>query len=233
MLIVLGGLAAIPTEPYESALIDGASFWQLFRYITLPLIAPFLFVAAMIRTDRRAEELRHHLRDHAGRARARRRRRSTSISTASPSPSTTSATPRRSRGVLRAHRGARRCHALSAPAHALERDRRRRMSLRQILGKIGLCVRGVRHRVAGDPVLPLDAVALAQERDRQRRLSAGLHPGPLRLAELRRRCSPRTASSPISSTADRHRRGDAVRARWSACRPATASRACRRTSPRS
>jgi multiple sugar transport system permease protein len=50
MLIVLGGLAALPTEPYESARIDGASEWQLFRYITLPLIAPFLVVAAVIRT---------------------------------------------------------------------------------------------------------------------------------------------------------------------------------------
>ena len=49
MLIVLGGLAALPTEPYESAMIDGASFWQMFRYITLPLITPFLFIAAMIR----------------------------------------------------------------------------------------------------------------------------------------------------------------------------------------
>jgi multiple sugar transport system permease protein len=49
MLIVLGGLAAIPAEPYESARIDGASFWQMFRYITLPLITPFLFIAAMIR----------------------------------------------------------------------------------------------------------------------------------------------------------------------------------------
>src|SRR3954470_12897691 len=49
MLIVLGGLAAIPIEPYESAQIDGASFWQMFRYITLPLITPFLFIAAMIR----------------------------------------------------------------------------------------------------------------------------------------------------------------------------------------
>jgi len=49
MLIVLGGLAAIPSEPYESAMIDGASLWQVFRYITLPLITPFLFIAAMIR----------------------------------------------------------------------------------------------------------------------------------------------------------------------------------------
>jgi multiple sugar transport system permease protein len=50
MLIVLGGIAAIPAEPYESAKIDGATHWQMFRYITLPLIAPFLFIAAMIRT---------------------------------------------------------------------------------------------------------------------------------------------------------------------------------------
>jgi len=50
MLIVLGGLAALPTEPYESARLDGASEWQLFRFITLPLIMPFLLVAAVIRT---------------------------------------------------------------------------------------------------------------------------------------------------------------------------------------
>ena len=49
MLIVLGGLAAIPTEPYESAQINGANFWQVFRFITLPLIMPFLFIAGMIR----------------------------------------------------------------------------------------------------------------------------------------------------------------------------------------
>jgi multiple sugar transport system permease protein len=50
MLIVLGGLAVLPVEPYESARLDGASEWQLFRYITLPLVAPFLVVAAVIRT---------------------------------------------------------------------------------------------------------------------------------------------------------------------------------------
>ena len=50
MLIVLGGLAALPTEPYESALIDGATAWQMFRHITLPLIAPFIMVAVIIRT---------------------------------------------------------------------------------------------------------------------------------------------------------------------------------------
>ena len=50
MLILLGGLAAIPTEPYESAVIDGAGAWQMFRYITWPLILPFIMVAAIIRT---------------------------------------------------------------------------------------------------------------------------------------------------------------------------------------
>jgi multiple sugar transport system permease protein len=50
MLIVLGGIAALPTEPYESAQIDGAGMWQMFRYITLPLILPFVVIAAMIRT---------------------------------------------------------------------------------------------------------------------------------------------------------------------------------------
>ena len=45
MLIVLGGLASLPTEPYESALIDGASQWQMFRHITWPLVLPFVMVA--------------------------------------------------------------------------------------------------------------------------------------------------------------------------------------------
>ena len=44
------GLAALPIEPYESAKLDGATEWQLFRYITFPLLAPFLIVAAVIRT---------------------------------------------------------------------------------------------------------------------------------------------------------------------------------------
>ena len=49
-LIVLGGLAALPVEPYEAALTDGATRWQTFRHITLPLVLPFIVVAAIIRT---------------------------------------------------------------------------------------------------------------------------------------------------------------------------------------
>ena len=50
MLIVLGGLASLPTDPYEAAVLDGASAWQSFRHITLPLVWPFIVVAAVIRT---------------------------------------------------------------------------------------------------------------------------------------------------------------------------------------
>jgi multiple sugar transport system permease protein len=50
MLIVLGGLSALPAEPYESAQIDGASWLQQFRYLTLPMISPFLMVAVIIRS---------------------------------------------------------------------------------------------------------------------------------------------------------------------------------------
>ncbi|HEY6432467.1 MAG TPA: sugar ABC transporter permease, partial [Acetobacteraceae bacterium] len=50
MLIVLGGLASLPTDPYEAALIDGASPWQSFRHVTLPLLWPFIIVALVIRT---------------------------------------------------------------------------------------------------------------------------------------------------------------------------------------
>ena len=50
MLIVLGGFAGLPAEPYESALIDGANDWHMFRHITLPLVWPFIMVAIVIRT---------------------------------------------------------------------------------------------------------------------------------------------------------------------------------------
>ncbi len=50
MLIVLGGLAAVAREPYESAEIDGANAWQKFRYLTLPMIAPFLMIGVIIRS---------------------------------------------------------------------------------------------------------------------------------------------------------------------------------------
>jgi multiple sugar transport system permease protein len=50
MLIVLGGLAGLPREPYESAVIDGANNWHMFRHITLPLVWPYIMIALIIRT---------------------------------------------------------------------------------------------------------------------------------------------------------------------------------------
>lgn len=49
MLIVLGGISSLPIDPYEAAEIDGANGWQMFRYITLPLIQPFIIVATVMR----------------------------------------------------------------------------------------------------------------------------------------------------------------------------------------
>lgn len=48
-IIILAGLSAIPPEIYQSSIIDGASSWQRFRFITLPLILPVLGVAILFR----------------------------------------------------------------------------------------------------------------------------------------------------------------------------------------
>jgi len=49
VLILLAGLQALPREPYDAALVDGASNWQLFRHITLPLMAPLVLTATILR----------------------------------------------------------------------------------------------------------------------------------------------------------------------------------------
>jgi multiple sugar transport system permease protein len=48
MIIFLAGLQAIPVELYEAARIDGASFWQQFRHITLPMLAPTLLMVGIL-----------------------------------------------------------------------------------------------------------------------------------------------------------------------------------------
>ena len=50
VLVVLAGLKSLPLEPYEAALIDGATPWQQFWKITIPLLKPSLLVAMVIRT---------------------------------------------------------------------------------------------------------------------------------------------------------------------------------------
>ncbi len=48
-LIVLAGLVSLPKDPYEAAMIDGASTWQSFTKITLPLLKPTLYSAILLR----------------------------------------------------------------------------------------------------------------------------------------------------------------------------------------
>jgi multiple sugar transport system permease protein len=43
MVISLAGLQGIPSELQEAAAVDGADSWQVFRYVTLPLLSPVLF----------------------------------------------------------------------------------------------------------------------------------------------------------------------------------------------
>ena len=48
MILLLAGLQGIPHEVGEAALIDGASRWQAFRYVTLPLLGPTLRVSIFL-----------------------------------------------------------------------------------------------------------------------------------------------------------------------------------------
>lgn len=48
-LIVLAGLATVPKDPYEAAVIDGASPLQCFWHLTLPLMRPIIVSAVLLR----------------------------------------------------------------------------------------------------------------------------------------------------------------------------------------
>ena len=50
ILILTAGLQALPQDPYEAARVDGASDWQMFRYITFPLLVPISVTAILIRS---------------------------------------------------------------------------------------------------------------------------------------------------------------------------------------
>lgn len=50
MLVFLAGLKALPAEVHEAARLDGASSWQAFRHVTLPLLRPVLFFVLVIET---------------------------------------------------------------------------------------------------------------------------------------------------------------------------------------
>ena len=48
-LIVLAGLAGLSEEPAEAARVDGASDWQILRYVTLPMVMPVILTAMILR----------------------------------------------------------------------------------------------------------------------------------------------------------------------------------------
>ena len=48
MIIILGGLQAIPAELYEAAKVDGASAWKRFWHVTLPQLRPILIAISTI-----------------------------------------------------------------------------------------------------------------------------------------------------------------------------------------
>jgi multiple sugar transport system permease protein len=49
-IVLSAGLQALPIEPFEAAEVDGASAWQRFRYLTMPLLRPTILVVLMFRT---------------------------------------------------------------------------------------------------------------------------------------------------------------------------------------
>jgi multiple sugar transport system permease protein len=46
---LLAGLTTIPKEPLEQALVDGANRWQVFRYLTIPMMMPVILTTVFIR----------------------------------------------------------------------------------------------------------------------------------------------------------------------------------------
>ena len=49
ILILLAGLQTLPVEPFEAARVDGASRWQSFTLITLPLMLPLVLTTLILR----------------------------------------------------------------------------------------------------------------------------------------------------------------------------------------
>jgi multiple sugar transport system permease protein len=55
-LMVVAGLSALPVSPFEAASIDGASTFQTYRYIMLPMLKPVLVVAILFRATEAVRE---------------------------------------------------------------------------------------------------------------------------------------------------------------------------------
>ena len=58
-LILLAGLQSIPPELYEASAIDGANNWQDFRFVTMPLLMPTMFVVLVLSLIRAVQMFDH------------------------------------------------------------------------------------------------------------------------------------------------------------------------------
>ena len=194
MLIVLGGLAAMPRDPFESAEIDGANGWQKFRYITLPMILPFMMVAVIIRSIDALKSFDIIFAMTQG------------------GPGTASETINiYLYNVAFAYYDIGYGSALAVVffiviitmslALLYLRQRTKWNQLRRSVMRFAICLNGrdslrrLRDRFTGNLLLPVDAVAVAEIRNRQRRLSADLYSGKFRLVELYAISSPPMISS--------------------------------------
>ncbi len=48
-LLLLAGIQSLPQEPFEAARVDGASAWNIFLHLTMPMLRPVIVVALLIR----------------------------------------------------------------------------------------------------------------------------------------------------------------------------------------
>ena len=56
MVIFLAALQNVPQSQYEAAMIDGASKWQMFMKVTVPLITPVIFFNFIMQTTQAFQE---------------------------------------------------------------------------------------------------------------------------------------------------------------------------------
>jgi len=49
ILVLLAGFQSLPKDPVEAAYVDGATSWQVFKYVSLPLLKPIILVVLLLR----------------------------------------------------------------------------------------------------------------------------------------------------------------------------------------
>ncbi len=68
MVIFLAALQNVPQSQYEAAMIDGASKWQMFMKVTVPLITPVIFFNFIMQTTPCVPRVYRPVRDNRRRS---------------------------------------------------------------------------------------------------------------------------------------------------------------------